>query len=247
MESDGPPLLTVRDLVKRFDGVTAVAGANLETRDREILGVIGANGSGKTTLVNCVSGVLPATEGRITFDGTDITGWSRPRRARAGLLRTFQNLRLFAEMTVSENVQAGASTGRGSSGGAAIVALLDELDLTAHARRRVADLPYGAQRRVEIARALAGGPRLLLLDEPAAGLTTADREHLSEVLRAQRNQSGTAILVIDHNMTFMRGLCDRIVAFRDGRDIFSGAPGDVLSHPDVVESYLGTPMEAGSA
>lgn len=234
-------LLAVRGLVKRFGGVTALRGVDVEVANGEVVGLIGPNGSGKTTLVNCVSGVLRPTEGTILFDRRDVTSWSRPRRARAGLLRTFQNLRLFGELTVSENVEAGGfntrATGRRRSGD--VRRLLEEFALTPYARRRAADLPYGYQRRVEIARAMLGRPRLLLLDEPAAGLSEEEREELRRALLDARTRLGAAMLVIDHDMTFILELCERIVAFHEGSKIFDGLPRDALAHPEVVESYLG--------
>jgi branched-chain amino acid transport system ATP-binding protein len=232
-------LLAVRGLVKRFGGVTALDGVDIEVADGELVGLIGPNGSGKTTLVNCVSGVLRPTKGTVVFDGGDVTSWSRPRRARAGLLRTFQNLRLFSELTVSENVEAGGFNGRATERVAGVRELLDEFILTPYARRRAADLPYGYQRRVEIARALLGRPRLLLLDEPAAGLSESERDELRDALLNARRRLGAAMVVIDHDMTFMLELCERIVAFHEGQKIFDGAPQDALEHPEVVESYLG--------
>jgi ABC-type branched-subunit amino acid transport system ATPase component len=229
-------VLVVRDLSKRFGGVFAVNALDRVVADGELLGVVGPNGSGKTTVVNCVSGVLRPTEGTIVFDGHDVSRWPRPRRARAGLLRTFQNLRLFSELTVVENVQLGGSTRRGR---ADVDRLLAEFGLAAHARRPVRDLPYGFQRRVEIARALAGRPRLLLLDEPAAGLSAAERDELAETLLAVQRELGAAMLVIDHDMTFMSRISERMVALHEGRSIVSGPPSEVLAHAQVVASYLG--------
>lgn len=235
-------LLAVRGLAKRFGGVTALAGVDVSVADGELVGLIGPNGSGKTTLVNCVSGVLPPTEGVVDFEGRDVTRWSRPRRARAGLLRTFQNLRLFGELTVRENIEAGGFNGR-RGGTDGVEHLLDEFALAPFARRRAGDLPYGYQRRVEIARALLGRPRLLLLDEPAAGLGESERDDLRDALLAARRRLGMSMLVIDHDMTFMLDLCERLIAFRDGRKIFDGRPREAVSHPEVVESYLGASEE----
>ena len=232
-------LLAVRDLAKHFGGVTALAGVDVEVADGELVGLIGPNGSGKTTLVNCVSGVLRPTAGTVAFDGEDITGWSRPRRARAGLLRTFQNLRLFGELTVSENVEAGAFNKRAGDRAAGVRRLLDDFGLAPYARRPAADLPYGYQRRVEIARALLGHPRLLLLDEPAAGLSEAERDELRDALLDARGRLGSAMLVIDHDMTFMLELCERLVALHEGKKIFDGEPKETLAHPEVIGSYLG--------
>jgi len=237
--STGSALLVVRRLVKRFGGIVALDGVDLEVADGELLGLIGPNGSGKTTLVNCVSGVVAPTAGSITFDGADITRWPRTRRARAGLLRTFQNLRLFTELTVSENVEAGRFNGRSTAGPQAVDDLLRVLKLDGYARTRASDLPYGYQRRVEIGRALLGEPRLLLLDEPAAGLGDVEQEQLRDWLLEARERLGCAMLVIDHDMSFMLSICERIVAFHDGRIIFSGSPADAMVHPEVVAAYLG--------
>jgi ABC-type branched-subunit amino acid transport system ATPase component len=230
------PVLAVRGLSKRFGGVVAVDDVDLEVADGELLGLIGPNGSGKTTLVNCVTGVLRPTAGSVVFDSRDVTEWPRPRRARAGLLRTFQNLRLFAELTVAENVQVGGSTQRGPVD---VEGLLRKFHLTPYARRPVRDLPYGFQRRVEIARALAGRPRLLLLDEPAAGLSETEKDGLADELLSVRRELGTSMLVIDHDMAFMMRVCERMVALHEGRTVFSGTPDEVLAHRQVVESYLG--------
>jgi branched-chain amino acid transport system ATP-binding protein len=233
------PLLDVRGLVKRFGGVTALQEVDIDVADGEIVGLIGPNGSGKTTLVNCVSGILRPTAGTVVFDGTDVTAWSRPQRARAGLLRTFQNLRLFNELTVTENVEAGGMSGRTAAVEHGVEELLDQFGLRPYARRRAADLPYGYQRRVEIARALLGRPRLLLLDEPAAGLSESERDDLRDALLDVARRLGPAMLVIDHDMTLMLELCERIVAFKEGSKIFDGLPQEVLTHPEIVESYLG--------
>lgn len=233
-------LLAVRDLAKSFGGVTALGGVDVEVADGELVGLIGPNGSGKTTLVNCVSGVLRPTGGTIEFGGDDVTTWSRPRRARAGLLRTFQNLRLFGELTVSENVEAGGFNRRAGDRTTGVRRLLDDFGLTPYARRPARDLPYGYQRRVEIARALLGQPRLLLLDEPAAGLSEPERDELRDVLLAARRRLGGGMLVIDHDMTFMLELCERLVALHEGQKIFEGDPRETLAHPEVVGSYLGS-------
>ena len=230
------PLLAVRGLAKHFGGVVALRGVDLEVASGELLGLIGPNGSGKTTLVNCVSGVLQPTAGAVEFDGQDITHWPRARRARAGLLRTFQNLRLFQDLTVAENLEAGRFNGRS---GPAVETVLTDLRLAQHQRTRAADLSYGYQRRVEIGRALIGKPRLLLLDEPAAGLSDVEQEQLRDWLLEARTRLDCSMLVIDHDMSFMLSVCDRIVAFNEGRTIFSGPLSEAMAHPEVVEAYLG--------
>jgi branched-chain amino acid transport system ATP-binding protein len=213
---------------------------DLEVGEREVLGLIGPNGSGKTTLVNCISGVLEVDGGEIALRSRRVTRASRPRRARAGLARTFQTPRLFAELTVRENVAVGVTAlGRRRGRGNRVQPLLERLGLQELSRRVVSSLPYGHQRRVEIARALAGEPTLLLLDEPAAGLNDAETAELRQLLREIRGD-GCSILVIDHDMSLIMGVSDRIQVLDEGRVIFTGAPEEAFKQKDVVEAYLGT-------
>jgi branched-chain amino acid transport system ATP-binding protein len=213
---------------------------DLEVGEREVLGLIGPNGSGKTTLVNCISGVLEIDGGEIALRSRRVTRASRPRRARAGLARTFQTPRLFAELTVRENVAVGLTAlGRRRGRGDRVQPLLERLGLHELSRQVVSSLPYGHQRRVEIARALAGEPSLLLLDEPAAGLNDAETAELRELLGEIRGD-GCSILVIDHDMSLIMGVSDRIQVLDEGRVIFSGAPEEAFKQKDVVEAYLGT-------
>ncbi len=213
---------------------------DLEVGEREVLGLIGPNGSGKTTLVNCISGVLEIDGGEIALRSRRVTRASRPRRARAGLARTFQTPRLFAELTVRENVAVGLTAlGRRRGRGDRVEPLLERLALQDLSRQVVSSLPYGHQRRVEIARALAGEPTVLLLDEPAAGLNDAETAELRELLREIRGD-GCSILVIDHDMSLIMGVSDRIQVLDEGRVIFTGAPEEAFKQKDVVEAYLGT-------
>jgi branched-chain amino acid transport system ATP-binding protein len=213
---------------------------DLEVGEREVLGLIGPNGSGKTTLVNCISGVLEIDGGEIALRSRRVTRASRPRRARAGLARTFQTPRLFAELTVRENVAVGLTAlGRRRGRGDRVQPLLERLGLQELSRQVVSSLPYGHQRRVEIARALAGEPKVLLLDEPAAGLNDAETAELRELLREIRGD-GCSILVIDHDMSLIMGVSDRIQVLDEGRVIFTGAPEEAFKQKDVVEAYLGT-------
>ena len=235
-------MLTVNHIVKRFGGVTALAGVDLELAKGEVLGLIGPNGSGKTTLVNCISGVLESDGGEIVLDGRAITRAARARRARAGLARTFQNPRLFTDLTVRENVAVGlnALAGRRARGHDGVDALLTRLGLAELSRAVVSSLPYGYQRRVEIARALAGRPTVLLLDEPAAGLNDSETAELRDLLHELRRDDEISIIVIDHDMSLIMGVSDRIQVLDEGQVIFMGGPGDAFKQRHVVEAYLGT-------
>ena len=235
-------MLSVNHIVKRFGGVTALAGVDLELAKGEVLGLIGPNGSGKTTLVNCISGVLEIDEGEIALEGRRITRAARARRARAGLARTFQNPRLFTDLTVRENVTVGlnALAARRARGHDRVDGLLDRLGLVEYDRTVVSSLPYGYQRRVEIARALAGRPAVLLLDEPAAGLNDGETAGLRELLHELRRDDEISIIVIDHDMSLIMGVSDRIQVLDEGQVIFMGAPGDAFKQRHVVEAYLGT-------
>jgi branched-chain amino acid transport system ATP-binding protein len=233
-------LLTASNLVKRFGGVTALAGVDVELHEGEVLGLIGPNGSGKTTLVNCISGVLSIDEGEIRVRDRSVTRASRARRARSGLARTFQNPRLFRDLTVRENVTVGLnSLPRRERHAERVERLLRRLDLAGLGRRVVADLPYGYQRRVEVARALAGEPSILLLDEPAAGLNDGETAELRTLLDEIRRDDACAIIVIDHDMTLIMGVSDRIQVLDEGREIFMGAPEEAFKQRHVVEAYLG--------
>lgn len=233
------PLLTAKKVVRRFGGVTALAGVDIELDRSEILGLIGPNGSGKTTLVNCISGVLATHGGEVAVDGASITRARRTARACAGLARTFQTPRLFRELTVRENVTIGRSAGR-TRPMADVEQLLERLSLADVAREAVSDLSYGFQRRVEIARALASSPTVLLLDEPAAGLNDAETDELRSLLLEIRAERECGILVIDHDMNLVINISDRVQVLDEGRVIFVGAPGEVFKQPHVVEAYLGT-------
>jgi ABC-type branched-subunit amino acid transport system ATPase component len=231
-----PPLL-VEDVAKQFRGVRALDGVSLEAREGEVLGLIGPNGSGKTTLLNVISGVLRPTGGRIAIAGERTEGRPPHRVARLGVARTFQQIRLFREMTVAENVAVGAvARGRDVDG---VVEVLERTGLAGAGERLAGTLAYGLQRRVEIARALAGGPRLLLLDEPAAGMNEAESDALLEMIAGVRAQGGCTIVIVDHDLRLIMRLCDRIHVLAEGRTIGEGTPAEVRANQAVIDAYLG--------
>jgi branched-chain amino acid transport system ATP-binding protein len=232
-------LLNATRVIRRFGGVTALAGVDLELEQAEILGLIGPNGSGKTTLVNCISGVLPIHEGEVRLKGSSITNARRPTRAHAGLARTFQNPRLFNDLTVRENVTIGVAAAHMRQP-QAVEHLLERLGLAEVAREAVAGLPYGYQRRVEIARALAGSPSVLLLDEPGAGLNDIETDELGTLLLEIRTEGNCGIVVVDHDMNLVIRISDRVQVLDEGRVIFVGAPSEVFKQAHVVEAYLGS-------
>ncbi|TYB49959.1 ABC transporter ATP-binding protein [Actinomadura chibensis] len=232
-------MLRVTGAVKRFSGLTALDGVDLALAAGEVLGLIGPNGSGKTTLVNCVSGALRIDQGEIRLDGRDITRASRARRAKGGIARTFQNLKLFGELTVRENVLVGLNASSGATSPKDVEGLLRSLRVDDVAREIVSTLSYGTQRRVEIARALAGNPRVLLLDEPAAGLNDGETAELRELIHEIRSERGCGVLVIDHDMNLVLGISDRVQVLDEGAVIYEGAPREAFKQPRVVAAYLG--------
>jgi len=242
-------MLTVQNVVKNFAGLRAVDHVSLSLSQGEILGLIGPNGSGKTTSINIITGLLKPTAGRILVGQVDITGWAPHRIARMGLARTFQTIKLFSSLTVLENVEVAAVSAGLSRRKAKAQAssVLGELGIDRLAEVPAGTLPYGEERRVEIARALARQPGFLLLDEPAAGLNEAESDALLETLAALPHKYGCGILVVDHDMRLMMRLCQRLHVLNYGRTIGEGTPEEIRHNPAVIEAYLGSSKESSHA
>jgi ABC-type branched-subunit amino acid transport system ATPase component len=232
--------LVFEDVGVRYGGVDALRGVSLTVERGHVLGLIGPNGAGKTTLVNATTGLAPLASGTISLDGGRIDGLPPHRIARAGIARTYQNIRLFGALDVHANLAAGAFARPGRLSPAEIATLLERagipgIDLTA----RAGSLPYGDQRRLEIARALAGSPAVLMLDEPAAGMNPSETTRLVDTIRAIA-AGGIAVLLIEHDMPLVRAACDSVVVLNFGQTIARGTPSEVGRDPVVVEAYLGT-------
>lgn len=238
-----PRTLEARALERTFGGLRAVAGVDLTVRSGEVVGLIGPNGSGKSTLLNMLSGVIEPTGGQVLLDGRPAPAGSH-RVAAAGIGRTFQNIRLFPTLTAGQNIAVGAiSVGRHRDGGTADPARLDEvvrrLDLTDVLDRQAGTLPYGVQRRLEIARALSLVPDFVLLDEPVAGMNEVESTEIADVVRLLAGELGCGVLVVDHDLPFILGLCERIHVMDSGRCIATGTPAEVRANAEVVTAYLG--------
>lgn len=244
-------MLEIRALSKRFGGVVALEAVGLSLRHGEILGLIGPNGSGKTTMVNLISGYLRPTGGSIAMDGRSLDGLAPHRIVRAGLSRTFQNLRIFKRRTVLENVMTGQAgrvsplealvpfpTWRRDSRHLQALDVLERFGLADKADAVAGALSFGEQKRLELARAMAAEPRVLLLDEPAGGMNPTEIDALTATLRAVR-EAGVAILLIEHNMRLVMEVCDRVAVLCFGKLIADGAPAEIRADPAVIASYLG--------
>ena len=241
--------LEARGVSVHFEGLTALDRVDLKVRSGEILGLIGPNGAGKTTLVNVVTGFQRPDHGSVHLSGAEVTAWAPHRIARAGLARTFQSVRLFPDLTVAENLEIAAVAHGASRAEARARAeeILTLLELGRHAGRRAADLPYGDERWVGIARALSAKPDILLMDEPAAGLNETEAEHLRQAVQMIRARFGCGILVIEHNMALIMGLCDRVQVLEEGRTLALGTPAEVARDPEVRRAYLGAALAQPAA
>lgn len=235
-------LLEVRGITKSFRGLQALRGVDLTVEEGTILGVIGANGAGKTTLFNCITGSFAPDGGTVRLDGQDVTGLPAHRLAGRGMVRTFQLMRPFASMTVLENVTI-ATMSRGARGERAAraeaVHAIERTGLAEWIDRPAASLPTAVQKRLELARALALRPRVLLLDEVLAGLVPAEREPVLDLLVSLRDDDGVTMVVIEHIMAAVRRLSDSVVMMDQGAVLATGTVDDVLSDPRVIEAYLG--------
>jgi branched-chain amino acid transport system ATP-binding protein len=251
----GEPLLRCANVRVTFGGIVALDGVSLDVGAGQIVGIIGPNGAGKTTLFNCISRLYSVTSGDIRFAGDTLMSTPRHRVAGLGIARTFQNVALFETLTVKENVLVGSHPLRKcgfmsdalrttprkdiEASNAQADELIALLELTADAHRRVHSLPFGTRKRVELARALASRPRLLMLDEPAGGLSHSDVDGLRELICALRDRFDLTVLVVEHHMQFVMKLCDKIVALDFGKRIAEGTPSEVQNHPEVIRAYLG--------
>ena len=250
------PLLVAKDISISFEALKAVDSFNLEINSGELIGLIGPNGAGKTTVFNILTGVYNASSGEYTLDGENVIKTSTSALVKKGLARTFQNIRLFKYLSVLDNVVAaynfrmkyGILSGmlrfpnfwrEEKEAKEKAMALLKIFDLDKYAGMHAGNLPYGEQRKLEIARAMATEPKILLLDEPAAGMNPKETEDLMNTIKLIRDKFGIAVLLIEHDMKLVLGICERLVVLNYGQILASGDPKEVINNPQVVEAYLG--------
>lgn len=264
MATEESLLLKVEGLGKQFGGVRALEGYDLTLKEGELMGLIGPNGAGKTTVFNLITGVIRPSKGRIIFRGKDITGFKPDRNAALGMARTFQNIRLFNGLRVIDNVKVGIHMRHGAGLWATVMNLpilrrseaamekraleiLNTFGLMGYKDELAENLPYGDQRKIELGRALATAPKLLLLDEPAAGMNPQETDEIIRLISRIHQEHDLTILLVEHDMKVIMGACQRIQVIDQGKVLCLGTPEEIQNDPRVIEAYLGRPKEYGHA